>query len=57
MIGLKLGPETPKDLAVRLADEQVFVSVRGRSLRISPHLYNTVGDVKKLFRSLVRHAL
>ena len=57
MIGLKLGPEAPEDLAVRLAEEQVFVSVRGRSLRISPHLYNTVGDVEKLFRSLVRHAL
>jgi selenocysteine lyase/cysteine desulfurase len=55
MIGLKLGPDAPKDLAVRLAEENVFVSMRGRSLRISPHLYNTEADVEKLFDSLARH--
>ncbi len=55
MIGLALGPETPEDLAARLASENVFVSVRGRNLRISPHLYNTERDVERLFDSLVRH--
>jgi selenocysteine lyase/cysteine desulfurase len=29
--------------------------MRGRSLRISPHLYNTEADVEKLFDSLARH--
>ena len=56
MIGLGLGPEAPKDLAVRLAEENVFVSVRGRNLRVSPHLYNTEADIERLFRSLARHA-
>ncbi|MCA1716531.1 MAG: aminotransferase class V-fold PLP-dependent enzyme [Actinobacteria bacterium] len=55
MIGLGLGPEAPKDLAARLAEENVFVSVRGRNLRVSPHLYNTERDVERLFDSLVRH--
>src|SRR5215210_3470338 len=55
MIGLGLGPEVPKDLAARLAEENVFVSVRGRSLRVSPHLYNTQRDVERLFDSLARH--
>jgi selenocysteine lyase/cysteine desulfurase len=55
MIGLGLGPEAPKNLAVRLAEENVFVSVRGRNLRVSPHLYNTQRDVERLFDSLVRH--
>jgi selenocysteine lyase/cysteine desulfurase len=55
MIGIKLPPDAPEDLAVRLAKENVFVSVRGRSLRISPHLYNTEADVEKLFDSLARH--
>ena len=55
MIGLKLGPEAPEDLAARLAQENVFVSVRGRNLRVSPHLYNTETDVERLFDSLVRH--
>ncbi len=55
MIGLGLGPEAPKDLAVRLAEENVFVSVRGRNLRVSPHLYNTERDVERLFDSLMGH--
>lgn len=55
MIGLGLGPEAPKDLAARLAEENVFVSVRGRNLRVSPHLYNTERDVDRFFDSLVRH--
>ena len=55
MIGLGLGPETPKDLSTRLAEENVFVSVRGHSLRVSPHLYNTERDVGCLFDSLNRH--
>ena len=55
MIGLGLDPGAPKDLAVRLAQENVFVSVRGRNLRVSPHLYNTERDVERLFDSLKRH--
>ena len=55
MIGLGLDPGAPKDLAARLAGEGVFVSVRGRSLRVSPHVYNTGGDVEKLFDALARH--
>jgi selenocysteine lyase/cysteine desulfurase len=55
MIGLRLGPEAPGDLAARLAEENVFVSVRGRNLRVSPHLYNTERDVERLFDSLARH--
>jgi selenocysteine lyase/cysteine desulfurase len=54
MIGLKLGPEAPEDLADRLAKENVFVSVRGRNLRVSPHLYNTERDVERLFEVLGR---
>lgn len=52
MIGLHLGPDAPGDLAARLAAERVYVSVRGRSLRVSPHLYNTEDDVDRLFRAL-----
>ena len=55
MIGLGLGPDAPRDLAARLAGENIFVSVRGRSLRVSPHLYNDERDVERLFDSLYRH--
>jgi selenocysteine lyase/cysteine desulfurase len=53
MIGLHLGPSAPEDLATRLATENVFVSVRGDSMRVSPHLYNTPEDVSRLFEVLV----
>lgn len=52
MIGLRLGHNTPQDLAARLAAENVFVSVRGDSLRVSPHLYNEEKDVDRLFEAL-----
>jgi selenocysteine lyase/cysteine desulfurase len=54
MIGLKLGPGAPEDLAARLANGNVFVSVRGESMRVSPHLYNTESDVYRLFEVLER---
>jgi selenocysteine lyase/cysteine desulfurase len=52
MIGLRLGPGAPEDLAARLARENVFVSVRGESVRVSPHLYNDAQDVERLFDAL-----
>ena len=42
------------DLAERLAEEKVFVSVRGGSVRVSPHLYNTEEDVERLFSVLAK---
>ncbi len=55
MIGIGLGLDAPRDLAARLAGENVFVSIRGRSLRVSPHLYNDERDVERLFDSLDRY--
>jgi cysteine desulfurase/selenocysteine lyase len=36
----------------RLTDERVFVSLRAGALRISPHIYNTVGDIDRLLAVL-----
>jgi selenocysteine lyase/cysteine desulfurase len=55
-----LGLTLPQDLdnaqidavARALATDGVFVSVRGRSLRVTPHLYNTDDDVRRLIHSL-----
>ncbi|HEX2741082.1 MAG TPA: aminotransferase class V-fold PLP-dependent enzyme, partial [Rubrobacter sp.] len=52
MIGLMLGPNAPDDLATRLTAHDVFVSVRGGSMRVSPHLYNTESDVDRLFEAI-----
>jgi selenocysteine lyase/cysteine desulfurase len=54
MVGLKLGSAIRKDLAARLTREKIFVSVRGESVRISPHLYSTAEDVDRLFAALVK---
>jgi selenocysteine lyase/cysteine desulfurase len=56
MIGLMLGSDAPDDLATRLTTDNVYVSVRGPSVRVSPHLYNTESDVYRLFDVLERVA-
>jgi selenocysteine lyase/cysteine desulfurase len=54
MTGLRLAAPPPPDLPERLAAEGVHVSVRGRSIRVSPHVYNTAEDVARLGRALER---
>jgi selenocysteine lyase/cysteine desulfurase len=40
----------PPELPAKLAREKVFVSVRGSSVRVTPHLYNSEADVDRLIR-------
>jgi selenocysteine lyase/cysteine desulfurase len=54
MTGLMLGPGAPADLATRLMRHDVFVSVRGPSVRVSPHLYNTEEDIDRFFEVVER---
>ncbi len=52
-VGLRGERGLPAGLAERLADAQVYVSVRGgQSLRITPHVYNDRADVDRLFEVL-----
>ena len=44
----------PKELTETLAREKVFVSVRGSSIRVTPHLYNTREDCARLIECLRR---
>jgi selenocysteine lyase/cysteine desulfurase len=46
----------PKELPEMLAREKVFVSVRGSSIRVTPHVYNTVEDCNRLIQCLRRIA-
>ncbi len=46
----------PKELMDVLAREKVFVSVRGSSIRVTPHTYNTVQDCDRLIDCLQRVA-
>ena len=51
-LGLRFLRGAPQRLPERLAEERVYVSVRGDSLRVTPHLYNDETDVERLFAVL-----
>ena len=41
-------------LGARLAAENIHVSVRGASVRVTPHLYNNDEDIERFFDALGR---
>jgi selenocysteine lyase/cysteine desulfurase len=45
----------PKGLTERLAKKQVYVSVRGSSIRVTPNVYNNSTDVERLIEVLGSH--
>ena len=53
-LGLRFASGIPDGLLQRLAAEQVYVSVRGDSMRVTPHLYNSDADVDRLIDVLKR---
>lgn len=52
MIGLSKPGGFNKGLPILLAEDNVFVSVRGESIRISPHLFTDDEDIDRLFTVL-----
>jgi selenocysteine lyase/cysteine desulfurase len=54
MVGIRLPTGLPGDLAARLAAERIYVSIRGDSIRVSPHLYNGEADIDRLCSALQR---
>ncbi len=53
-LALRRKEAIPKELPVILAREKVFVSVRGSSIRVAPHVYNTTEDGERLISCLCR---
>jgi selenocysteine lyase/cysteine desulfurase len=51
-LGLRFAGGVPDDLPQRLAAAKVYVSVRGRAMRVTPHVWATDDDVEKLFAVL-----
>ena len=51
-LGLRFPEGPPDDLVARLAKDDVYVSQRGDSMRITPHLYNNEADIGRLFEAL-----
>jgi selenocysteine lyase/cysteine desulfurase len=56
MIGISKPGGFARDLPQLLAQDKVFVSVRGDSVRISPHLFNNDEDINRLFAVLKKVA-
>jgi len=52
MIGIKKPGGFSRELSDLLAEEKVYVSVRGESIRVSPHLYNNDEEIRRLFETL-----
>jgi len=46
----------PPDFTKLLARDRVFISVRGNSARVTPHVYNSADDVERLITCLLRIA-
>ena len=51
-LGLRFSGGIPSDLPMRLAAADVYVSVRGQAMRVTPHVWNTDEDIEKLFAVL-----
>ena len=53
-IGADLPDGAPDDLLARLAAENIYLSERGGSLRVTPHLWNDDEDFDRLIEALGR---
>ena len=54
MIGIRPLKGIPPELPKLLQEANIFVSVRGDSIRIAPHLYNEAKDIDRFFEVLRR---
>jgi len=52
MIGIRHSSGIPSKLGTSLKESNVFVSIRGDSIRVSPYLYNDLNDIERLFEVL-----
>jgi selenocysteine lyase/cysteine desulfurase len=53
---LRSGTTPDARLLQTLAKEKIYVSVRGRSMRVAPHVYNTEEEVERLLEVLRRQS-
>ena len=53
-IGMRMPNGVPDRADERLAEKNIHISLRGDSLRVSPHIFNTAEDIDRLFAELDR---
>ncbi|MFQ5516290.1 MAG: aminotransferase class V-fold PLP-dependent enzyme [Acidimicrobiia bacterium] len=54
LLGFRFPDGAPEGVVERLAEQRVFVSLRGSSVRVAPHVYNDGDDVDRLFAAIGR---
>ena len=52
IIGLKFPGGVPAHLLDHLIEQKIYVSARGDSMRVTPHLYNSEHDVDRFIAAL-----
>ena len=52
LIGIRFPNGIPNSLIAKLKEKNVYVSIRGQSMRVSPYLYNSIDDIERLFEIL-----
>jgi selenocysteine lyase/cysteine desulfurase len=56
ILGLRFRDGTPPGLVEQLRERKIFVSIRGGTVRIAPHLFTSASDVDRLLDALRRRA-
>ncbi len=51
-LGLDFPHGVPPKLIEKLAERRIYVSLRGKSMRVTPHLYNTEEEIDRLIETL-----
>ena len=51
-LGIRFPTGLPAGLTEHLRDQQIYVSVRGEALRVTPYLYNTENDLARFNQAL-----
>ncbi|MEQ8346199.1 MAG: aminotransferase class V-fold PLP-dependent enzyme [Sneathiellaceae bacterium] len=54
-LGVRLPDGLPDDLQQKLLAENIHVSLRGESVRVTPHLHVTDADIDRLCAAMIRH--
>jgi selenocysteine lyase/cysteine desulfurase len=52
LLSLRFPGKLPDGIGAHLASQGIYISVRGRSLRVAPHLYNNDADIDRLVAAL-----
>jgi selenocysteine lyase/cysteine desulfurase len=55
MTGVRLPNGPPSGLSAALRAKNIFVSIRGDAVRVSPHLYNSQQDILRFVEVLSAH--